>query len=258
MIKFFRQIRQKLLTENRFNKYLIYAIGEIVLVVIGILIALQINNWNENRKENLSENLALLALRAEFDKNINRLKYICVGRDSAYQERLRYWNLITNKQIPLQTKIQAYPKGYFGGTWAVRNTVLNGLVNSGQIDNIKNDTLKNLLLSWPNRVQFWNNDEAKWIEVKQNLSNYLNSKIRRVPSFTTNGKSWQSNATIFKDEKISQITSFINELEYQNLISNITNQLYIQTIHCDGLLSEYQKIISSLNGEIRKRKIKSE
>jgi len=52
MIKFFRKIRQKLLQENRFSKYLLYAIGEIVLVVIGILIALQINNWNERRKTN--------------------------------------------------------------------------------------------------------------------------------------------------------------------------------------------------------------
>jgi hypothetical protein len=50
MIKFFRKIRQRLLTENKFSKYLLYAIGEIVLVVIGILIALQINNWNAEQK----------------------------------------------------------------------------------------------------------------------------------------------------------------------------------------------------------------
>lgn len=49
MIQFFRKIRKELLTENKFSKYLFYAIGEIVLVVIGILIALQINNWNNNR-----------------------------------------------------------------------------------------------------------------------------------------------------------------------------------------------------------------
>lgn len=55
MIKFFRKIRQRLLTENKFSKYLIYAIGEILLVVIGILIALQINNWNESQKEQLLE-----------------------------------------------------------------------------------------------------------------------------------------------------------------------------------------------------------
>lgn len=64
MIKFFRNIRQKLLVENRFNKYLLYATGEIIPVVIGILIALQINNWNEDAndeeqqllKENFYEN----------------------------------------------------------------------------------------------------------------------------------------------------------------------------------------------------------
>jgi Family of unknown function (DUF6090) len=52
MIKFFRKIRQNLLSEGKTGKYLKYAIGEIILVVIGILIALQINNWNENRKAN--------------------------------------------------------------------------------------------------------------------------------------------------------------------------------------------------------------
>jgi len=51
MIKFFRKIRQKTLTENKFSKYLLYAIGEIVLVVIGILIALGVNNWNKEKNE---------------------------------------------------------------------------------------------------------------------------------------------------------------------------------------------------------------
>jgi len=53
MIKFFRKIRQNLLSEGKTGKYLKYAIGEIVLVVIGILIALSINNWNENRKSKI-------------------------------------------------------------------------------------------------------------------------------------------------------------------------------------------------------------
>ena len=51
MIKFFRKIRQQLLTENKFSKYLIYALGEIALVVIGILIALSLNNWNQKKSE---------------------------------------------------------------------------------------------------------------------------------------------------------------------------------------------------------------
>jgi hypothetical protein len=55
MIKFFRKIRYDLMEKNKTGKYLKYAIGEILLVVIGILIALSINNWNENRKERNAE-----------------------------------------------------------------------------------------------------------------------------------------------------------------------------------------------------------
>ncbi|CAN0605597.1 unnamed protein product, partial [Ectocarpus sp. 12 AP-2014] len=69
MIKFFRKIRQNLLSESKFSKYLIYAIGEIILVVIGILIALQINNWNEKQKEEKSELLILKTLQKDFIEN---------------------------------------------------------------------------------------------------------------------------------------------------------------------------------------------
>ena len=62
MIKFFRNIRQNLLNEGKTSKYLKYAIGEIVLVVIGILIALQINNWNEERKAHIRANTNYLNL----------------------------------------------------------------------------------------------------------------------------------------------------------------------------------------------------
>jgi hypothetical protein len=55
MIKFFRKIRKQLLTENKFSKYLIYAMGEILLVMIGILLAFQVNSWNDQRKRDLLE-----------------------------------------------------------------------------------------------------------------------------------------------------------------------------------------------------------
>ena len=62
MIKFFRKIRQKMLIENKFSKYLIYAIGEIALVVIGILIALSLNNWNQKKSERNSETQYIFSL----------------------------------------------------------------------------------------------------------------------------------------------------------------------------------------------------
>src|SRR5210317_2044200 len=74
MIKFFRKIRQNLLMENKTGKYLKYAIGEICLVVVGILIALQINNWNESRKDNLRERAILIQIEEEYRANLAQLE----------------------------------------------------------------------------------------------------------------------------------------------------------------------------------------
>ena len=74
MIKFFRKIRKKLVTENRFSKYLVYAIGEIFLVVIGILIALQINTWNQNNQIKQKEFKSLSELQTNLLTNIAEIE----------------------------------------------------------------------------------------------------------------------------------------------------------------------------------------
>jgi len=77
MAKLFNKIRKKLISEksskSRSANYLKYAIGEIVLVVIGILIALSINNWNESRKDGKIETKALMALQLEFTESLNKI-----------------------------------------------------------------------------------------------------------------------------------------------------------------------------------------
>ena len=74
MIKFFRNIRKKLADDNKPLKYMRYAVGEIVLVVIGILIALQINNWNEDQKEREIEVKVLKEIAENLEANILRLQ----------------------------------------------------------------------------------------------------------------------------------------------------------------------------------------
>lgn len=73
MIKFFRKIRHQLLSKNKGSNYLLYAIGEIVLVVIGILIALQVNNWNINRNNNKQEVILLNDLKHEYLRKSDEL-----------------------------------------------------------------------------------------------------------------------------------------------------------------------------------------
>ena len=93
MIKFFRRIRQQLLTENKFSKYLLYAIGEIVLVVIGILIALQVNNWREEQQDIKDFNLII----KEIGNNI-RLDSIELDIDvKAIKNQIESLELLMNK-----------------------------------------------------------------------------------------------------------------------------------------------------------------
>lgn len=88
MLTFFRRIRQGLLNSGATRKYLLYAIGEIALVVIGILIALQINNWNEYRNERETEEKVLKELVENLETNIQRLQFnIERGKtDNAFSE----------------------------------------------------------------------------------------------------------------------------------------------------------------------------
>jgi len=76
MIKLFRKIRQKLLKENKTSQYFKYAIGEIVLVVLGILIAFQINSWNENRKLAVAEKVFLEGIKTDLKKDKEYLNII--------------------------------------------------------------------------------------------------------------------------------------------------------------------------------------
>ena len=97
MIKFFRHIRQRMIKENRVSKYLLYAIGEIVLVVIGILIALQINTWNQQRERNNQETIYLEDLRNDFLFDLETLDQKVAQNDKAIENAKEVLTLISSK-----------------------------------------------------------------------------------------------------------------------------------------------------------------
>jgi Family of unknown function (DUF6090) len=129
MIKFFRNIRQKLLTENKFSKYLLYAIGEIVLVVIGILIALQINNWNETRKDQHELTSILQNITTDMRADLINIKD---NLEYAKEENKRIKTFLNNKDYSgftrdsLQKSLQVYSYSF---TW--RMSGFDNLKNSG-------------------------------------------------------------------------------------------------------------------------------
>tara|TARA_R110001632_G_scaffold232735_1_gene374415 strand:- start:5954 stop:6661 length:708 start_codon:yes stop_codon:yes gene_type:complete len=94
MIKFFRKIRQNMIKENKISKYLLYALGEIILVIIGILFALQINNWNEENKTEQELQSSMVSMIEELNENIN---YLNKQKESFQLRFERTTKLIENK-----------------------------------------------------------------------------------------------------------------------------------------------------------------
>ena len=138
MIKFFRKIRQQLLTDNKFSKYLIYAIGEIILVVIGILIALQINNWNEKIK--FEKNVATILEELKQDL-VSDIKYL-ENLDSIYNK----WNIqadgilkaLRDRSIHQIKGIDEYMVGRGSmNNLSIRTTTFDQLKSTGLLYNMK-------------------------------------------------------------------------------------------------------------------------
>ena len=166
MLTFFRKIRRWLLAENNFSKYLIYAIGEIILVVIGILIALSINNWNENRKESNYEQKILKELKADFsyndrelNGNIIELSVLADNCDSL----LALFNLPENEVHP--DKFLNYMSKLGGySTFNPSDGSLNSLIGSGNLNIIKNDSLRLHLARWSGILEDVKEDEKRLID----------------------------------------------------------------------------------------------
>jgi len=149
MIKFFRKIREDLLTKGKTGKYLKYAVGEIILVVIGILIALQINNWNEQRKENIKEQAILKRLEKEFISNRNQLSDKIQFRNTLIKNCGRLLEYYDQPENVLRDSIIVYLSTIQPPTF---DPIQNDLVSSGNIEILKNEELKQLLFNWSTDV----------------------------------------------------------------------------------------------------------
>jgi hypothetical protein len=147
MIKFFRKIRKKLLTENKFSKYLLYAIGEIVLVVIGILIALQINNNNDLRKERQKELRYLENIKSDLVVNIAEMNSYIKTRTDQTAAAKRIIEYFEGKPL---TDLEAFNADgmsiYSWQRYYQNNNTFNELVNSGNLAIINNEAIKKQLL----------------------------------------------------------------------------------------------------------------
>ena len=147
-----RFFRFKKLVSMETGKYLRYAVGEIVLVVIGILIALQVNNWNEYRKEKVEEKKILLSLHNEISNNLESLQVVIDEKNKIIDVN-QYIIDNTGKNgewksmKPLDSLMNYISLS--GWIFVPQNGVLNEIINSGKLLLIENDLIKNEIASLP-------------------------------------------------------------------------------------------------------------
>ncbi|MCA6074050.1 DUF6090 family protein [Fulvivirga sedimenti] len=132
------------------GQYIKYAVGEILLVVIGILIALQINNWNESRKETLALQTLTENLKNEFLNNLKQLeidKARLTVKISAASNILKFTGGIPGSAENLQMDSLLF-YAIDNPTWNPSSYVLNDIKNAGKLSALKNEELKLLLYKW--------------------------------------------------------------------------------------------------------------
>ncbi|WP_411895910.1 DUF6090 family protein [Winogradskyella sp. A2] len=234
MIKFFRHIRQNLLMENKTGKYFKYAIGEIILVVIGILIALQINNWNENRINNNKETAILANIHKEFKQNKIQLDSVISEHNKVQLNCAKIIGLFPIESKPKPAVLDSLSVqlwwSYGGVTFNPSQTSINALASTSSFDIIKNDTLRDLLISWNDLITDYQEEELQsrdhiWNQYDPYLSKHFD---------------WNFN---FKDERND--FDALQTLEFEYLVKN-RYDLTDQILNTSGELKKVQETLDKI------------
>ena len=175
--------------ENKTGKYLKYAIGEVLLVIIGILIAVSINGWNEERKLKIEEQAILKDLKQEMEANLEALEIVIEEHEKSFEAAKEMRALIGNRdafnKMPDSTYASIFIKMNNNYTYDPRNGILNSIISSGQVNIISNKELKYLMAS----LKEWTVDAFEnTMKIENQRDDLLNSTYH--------------NNYIFKDGKI--------------------------------------------------------
>jgi len=209
MIKFFRKIRYDLIEKNKTGKYLKYAIGEIVLVVIGILIALSINNWNQNRINSLSESLLLKEINTEFKFNEEELEstvkaYVRIRDQCDY---IRKSFPTVHSEIDKDSLSKALHQIRNLSSADLSMGSISTLINTSSFEIISNTELRSLLIQWNDLISdYFEREEQAINYTRQTIIPYL---AKRIPRPYIKG---------LDDDRVD--LSFLSSIEFENLIND--------------------------------------
>ncbi len=254
MLKFFRKFRRKFISERKIGNYLLYALGEIILVVIGILIALAINNSNEDRIKREKEQVYLVGLKNEFKTSKSKLEELIRVNSNSYEAAIKIMALVDSFDTASEAELSelfvtAFAYDIF---FNPNNSLLNEMINSGSLKDISNDTLRIQLTHWIATIEDIANQEKVLSEQRNNVVNIFrqkNQSIRTILDLT--GMSHQLGLSIKKDKfsnlSVLSSTSFENNMLLFIVTSQATENSHYRPliVHLDSILSLIEKEIQN-------------
>lgn len=155
MIRLFRKLRNNLLSEKKYGIYILYAAGEIVLVMIGILLALQIDNWNEDRKDRRIEITLLGNIKKDLESDIQEFRNVKQFKKSQNEAGHRLLEYLIDASKPLEDTVQFVNDLHLIVYFVVpssNRTSFDIATNTGYLNNITNDSLVNELSKYFNDI----------------------------------------------------------------------------------------------------------
>ncbi len=203
MLKFFSKIRHRLINEGNLKRYLLYAIGEVLLVVIGILIALQINNWNEQQREETKARSFLIKLKEDIASDIEFI----MSRDSFFAR----FESNSEKAIDLFHQAKTVndiltADSLFFSQWndlRINKSVYEEMLSTGSIYTLKNKTLQDKLTNY---YSFIESHQYYIKEVNETSTNLRNSEHLLPLHYLVSSKS-SSNLKNINTDWINNINS---------------------------------------------------
>ncbi|WP_242083397.1 DUF6090 family protein [Aestuariivivens sediminis] len=248
MIKFFRKIRQRLLSENKFSKYLVYAVGEIILVVIGILIALQINNANEQRKENEFELKILKEIRSNLQTDLEEILEDIGLMEDINNACSVVKNYILTQDEPNDTL------SYYSAHLRVTphfSPIVGGydLLKSGDVGIIKNDSLrKEISYLYDMLYPYY-----KTYEEERSRFHILHSEHKLLEYFSMNFDMKQNISYYGLFFEISQedFTKLKTDTQFLKLLSAISFENSATLDRAKRIEQSIQTLIENINSELK-------
>ncbi len=244
MIPHFRKIRKKMADDNKPIKYMRYAIGEIALVVIGILIALYINNWNEERRSQKQACFYIIDLQESLQSTKLELQRVIDKSQLSYYASDTLDRILFHKaQIPFFT-MDTIIEGSMGYTiYSANSGMISEIMNSGGLELFTNKFIRNSISSWDSRLY---NISKYEVDVRQIFLDYSNLMMKYTDiSNAERGKSTIIESTheeFFNDHKLLNLNitkmtmqRILNEL-YRNemaLIDSLESEIIKEIKRCD-------------------------